>query len=232
MSRAARLLNLLERLRQHRHPVTADKLATAMDVSVRTVYRDIASLQQQGARIDGEPGMGYVLRPGFTLPPLMFTQDEVEALVLGSRWVADRADSRLAGAARQALSKIASVLPADLRHELESAALLIGPGEQVASPDDELAQMRLAIRLEKKLHFQYQDQNGSQTNRTVWPFALAFFDRVRVMVAWCELRQSYRHFRTDRISDLRVDDLAYPRRRQVMLKEWRAIEGVPSPDKN
>jgi predicted DNA-binding transcriptional regulator YafY len=232
MSRAARLLNLLEILRQHRHPVTADKLASVMDVSVRTLYRDIASLQQQGARIEGEPGMGYVLRPGFTLPPLMFTQEEVEALVLGSRWVADRADSRLADSARQALSKIASVLPSDLRHDLESAALLIGPGEQVTSPDADLALMRLSIRAEKKLHFQYQDQHGAKTSRTVWPFALAFFDRVRVMVAWCELRQSFRHFRADRMSSLQMDEHSYPRRRQVMLKEWRAIEGVKSPDKN
>lgn len=229
MSRAERLLSLIQLLRQYRHPVSGDKLAQALDISVRTLYRDVASLQAQGARIEGEPGLGYVLRPGFTLPPLMFSDEEIEALVLGSRWVADRADSRLADAARQALHKIAAVLPADLRHDLDSSALLIGPGEQVHSPDADLALMRLAIRSEKKLRFQYQDQKGAATQRTVWPFALAFFDRVRVLVAWCELRQSYRHFRADRMEAIELQADRYPLRRQAMLKAWREIEGVRAP---
>lgn len=226
MSRAERLLNLLQLLRQHRHPVPGEKLAQQLDVSLRTLYRDIASLQSQGACIEGEPGLGYVLRPGFTLPPLMFSNEEIEALVLGSRWVADRADSRLADAARQALAKIAAVLPSGLRHDLDSSALLIGPSEQVPSTDADLALIRLAIRSEQKLTVQYQDQHGSATERVVWPFALAFFDRVRVLVAWCELRQSYRHFRTDRIAQVAMQPERYPRRRQAMLKEWREREGV------
>lgn len=229
MSRAERLLSLIQLLRQHRHPVSGEKLAAQLDISVRTLYRDIASLQSQGARIEGEPGLGYVLRPGFTLPPLMFSDEEIEALVLGSRWVADRADSRLADAARQALAKIAAVLPPALRHDLDSSALLIGPGEQVPAADDDLALMRLAIRSERKLIFQYQDQHGSASERTVWPFALAFFDRVRVLVAWCELRQAFRHFRADRMSQIDLKAERYPRRRQILLKEWRELEGVRAP---
>src|SRR5437660_11613561 len=115
MSRAERLLELIQRLRSHRYPVSGASLAADLGISLRTLYRDIASLQAQGARIDGEPGVGYVLRPGFMLPPLMFSQEEIEALVLGSRWVAERTDAALKHAANNALAKIAAVLPSDLR---------------------------------------------------------------------------------------------------------------------
>jgi predicted DNA-binding transcriptional regulator YafY len=189
-------------------------------------------LQAQGASIDGEPGVGYVLRPGFMLPPLMFSEDEIAALVLGSRWVADRADDRLGDAARNALAKIAAVLPADLREAVDASALLVGPGAPIAAGDVELATIRQAIKAERKLAITYvrdgaPDASASaRTERTIWPFALAFFDRVRMVVAWCELRQGFRHFRTDRIAALAVAG-RYPRRRQALLKEWRAVEGIP-----
>lgn len=228
MSRAERLLQLMQCLRRHRHPVSGATLAVELGVSLRTLYRDIASLQAQGARIDGEAGVGYLLRPGFMLPPLMFSEDEIEALVLGSRWVAARADARLGAAARNALAKIAAVLPADLRHELDASALLVGPGEPIAAGDQELALIRQAIRTERKLEIRYRDLKGSESTRTIWPFALGFFDRVRVLVGWCELRQAIRHFRTDRIISLSVSDTRYPRRRQALLKEWRQSEGIPA----
>lgn len=228
MSRAQRLLDLLQLLRQHRYPVSGAILASALGISLRTLYRDIATLQQQGAQIDGEPGMGYVLRPGFLLPPLMFSPEEIEALVLGSRWVADRADSRLAVAARNALAKVAAVLPEQLRRELDSAGLLVGPGEYIAAGDADLVAIRQAIRSEHKLQIHYQDGQQGQSQRTIWPFALAFFDHVRVLVAWCELRQDFRHFRTDRISCLEVCKERYPRRRQVLLKQWRELQGIKS----
>lgn len=229
MSRAERLLDLLQRLRSHRFPVSGATLATELRISLRTVYRDIAALQAQGARIDGEPGVGYVLRPGFLLPPLMFSDDEIEALVLGSRWVADRADPRLGEAARGALAKIAAVLPAELRHDLDTSALLVGPGAPLAAGDAALPAIRRAIRQERTLEIAYRDLRERSTTRTVWPFALAFFDRVRMVVAWCELRQGYRHFRTDRITALAATDTRYPRRRQALMKEWRALERIPAP---
>ena len=228
MSRAERLLQLMQCLRRHRCPVSGATLAVELGVSLRTLYRDIASLQAQGARIDGEAGVGYVLRPGFMLPPLMFSEDEIEALVLGSRWVAARADARLGEAARNALAKIGAVLPADLRHELDASALLVGPGEPIAVGDQELARIRQAIRAERKLEIRYRDLQGSESTRTIWPFALGFFDRVRVVVAWCELRQAIRHFRTDQIIRLSVLDTRYPRRRQALLKDWRLSEGIPT----
>jgi predicted DNA-binding transcriptional regulator YafY len=227
MSRAERLLELIQLLRQHRYPVSGTTLADTLGISLRTLYRDIASLQAQGARIDGEPGLGYLLRPGFLLPPLMFSDEEIEALVLGSRWVANRADGALGAAARTALAKIAAVLPDDLRRDLDTNALLIGPGEPLPDGEADLSVIRQAIRRERKLILDYRDQQGSASLRTVWPIALAFFDRVRVLVAWCELREDFRHFRADRIAAMTPSEHRYPRRRQALLKDWREREGIP-----
>ena len=221
LSRTERLFDLIQILRRHRHPVSGAALATRLRISIRTLYRDIATLQAQGASIDGAPGLGYVLRPGFMLPPLMFSAEEIEALALGSRWVADRADSRLGDAARNALAKIAAVIPAELRHDLETSSLLVGPGEPVAAGDAELIAIRTAIRSERKLAITYLDLGGRTTTRTIWPVALGFFDRARVIVAWCELRTAFRHFRTDRVTGLSPSDERYPRRRIVLLGEWR-----------
>jgi predicted DNA-binding transcriptional regulator YafY len=229
MSRSERLLDLLQLLRRHRQPISGADIATALGISLRTLYRDVATLQAQGACIDGAPGLGYVLKPGFTLPPLMFSADEVEALVLGSRWVADRGDTRLAAAARDALAKIAAVVPAALRHELDTSALVVGPGEPIAAGDVEVATIREAIRAEQKIEIRYRDAAAKESLRTVWPFALGFFDRAQVVVAWCELRQSIRHFRTDRITQLALSGGRYPRRRQALMKEWREKEGIPAP---
>ena len=169
------------------------------------------------------------MKPGFTLPPLMFTIDEIEALVLGSRWVSQRGGERLGAAARDALAKIGDVLPAALRHELDSAALLVGPATSAAGEDEHLAVLREAIRNEHKLRIAYRDTQGAESARTIWPFALGFFDRAQVLVAWCELRGDIRHFRIDRIADVAVDAQRYPRRRQVLLRDWRAREGIPAP---
>jgi len=228
MSRAQRLLDLIQILRSHRFPVTGAALADELGISIRTLYRDIATLQEQGATIEGEPGLGYVLRPGFMLPPLMFSEDEIEALVLGSRWVAVRGDDRLAIAAKSALSKIAAVLPADLKAGLDDPTLLVGPtGETVVGAVD-LAQIRQAIRAERRVTITYKDVQGADSTRTIWPFALAFFDHVRVLVAWCELRQAFRHFRADRIVTFEIDTQRYPRRRQALLKAWRFQHGITS----
>lgn len=226
MSRSERLFDLLHALRRHRRPVSGKVLADEIGVSIRTLYRDIASLQGLGAAIEGEPGIGYVLRPGFLLPPLMFTSEEIEALVLGSRWVADRADDRLRDAARSALARIAAVLPADLRDDLDASAMLIGPGAVIPTDSVDLALLRKAVRTERKVALAYRDGTGVASERIVWPFALAFFDSVRVLLGWCELRQGFRHFRTDRIVSATPSEARYPRRRQALLKEWREAEGI------
>lgn len=226
MSRAQRLLNVIQILRGYRRPVAGAVLALEAGVSLRTLYRDIDTLRAQGAAIEGEAGVGYVLRPGFMLPPLMFSEDEIEALVLGSRWVSERADGPLGKAARNVLAKIGAVLPDDLKDGLDASGLLIGPGAPIAAGDAELPGIRQAIRAERKIEIAYADEQGSATARTVWPFALAFFDRTRVVVAWCELREGYRHFRTDRITALDVTSKRYPRRRAALLKDWRTEQGI------
>ena len=226
MSRAERLLALMQCLRLHRHPVQGALLAAELSVSLRTLYRDIATLQAQGAKIEGEAGVGYVLRPGFTLPPLMFTEDEIEALALGTRWVADRADGPLAAAASHALAKIAAVLPKDLRHELDVTSLLVGPGEPLSAGEQNLTTVRRAIRAERKLEIDYCDLKEQTSTRVIWPFALGFFEKVRIVVAWCETRQDFRHFRADRITRLTPLEDRLPQRRQTLLQNWRNQQGT------
>ncbi|VVE84302.1 putative transcription repressor NiaR [Pandoraea sputorum] len=215
----------MQLLRRHRYPVPGVALAGSLGVSLRTLYRDIAELQSQGAHIEGAPGLGYVLKPGFMLPPLMFSEEEIEAIVLGSRWVAKRTDGALADAAANALAKIAAVLPSDLRTSLEASTLLIGPGDPLPPMIVDLTDIREAIRAERKLHLSYRDEAGRLSERVVWPFALGFFDRVRMILAWCELRDDFRSFRADRIEAMTVADTRYPRGRRTLLKAWRETTG-------
>lgn len=226
MSRSQRLLDLLQILRRHRYPVAGHVLADELGISLRTLYRDIATLQQQGAHIEGGAGLGYVMRPGFELPPLMFSLEEIEALVLGMRWVGRRGDRRLMGAARDVLAKVGAVLPPALREELETSTLLIGPAPASDVPDALLEQVRDVIRREHRVQLGYRDADGQTSQRVVWPFALGYFEQARVLVAWCELRQATRHFRLDRVEALQDLGQRYPRRRQVLLREWRAQEGI------
>jgi predicted DNA-binding transcriptional regulator YafY len=228
MSRTQRLLDLMQILRRHRYPLAGHALAQELGISMRTLYRDIATLQQQGADIVGETGVGYVLRPGFMLPPLMFSQQETEALVLGMRWVERRGDSQLAKAATNALAKIGAVLPNELREELDANTLLIGPVEEVKVADETRVLIREVIRLERKISVEYQDQAGNISERTLWPFAMGYFEQVQVLIAWCELRASFRHFRLDRIRTLTPLSQRYPRGRRALMKAWRETEGICS----
>lgn len=227
MSRSQRLLSLLQVLRRHRLPVSGATLAAETGVSLRTLYRDIATLQAEGADIEGEAGIGYVLRPGYMLPPLMFTREEIEALMLGFRFVEQRTDTTIAMAARNALAKIDAVLPEDLRRELADVALLVGPGAPLAAERVDLQILRQALRSERPLSIAYRDQRGEVSSRTVWPCALTFFDGARVLVAWCTLRQDFRHFRTDRIESAMPGDTRYPKRRTALLKAWRQQNAIP-----
>ena len=223
MARAERLLELLQALRRHRRPVSGAALAAETGVSLRTLYRDIASLQAQGAMIEGEAGVGYVLKPGFMLPPMMFSPEEIEALVLGSRWVARAADTRLAAAGADALAKIAAVLPNEMRETIESQTLIVAMRRESDDKAD-LSVIRKAIRMERMLDLNYSDEQGRISMRRVWPFALGYFEQIRMMIAWCELRAGFRHFRTDRIIDMTYVESRYPRRRAVLLKEWEETE--------
>lgn len=226
MSRSERLLELMQCLRRHRLPVTSAQLATELGISPRTLYRDIASLRAQGAHIEGEPGLGYVLRPGFLLPPLMFSAPELEALMLGIRWVSQRTDQEFARDAHNALAKIAAVLPPDLRLSLEDQSLLVAPSQTILDGQDHLSALRTAIHQQRKLAIRYRDLKERESERTIWPFVLGFFDHVRVVAAWCEKRKALRHFRVDRIIALNTQDEHYPVRRQVLLRQWREQQGI------
>jgi len=144
-------------------------------------------------------------------------------LIEFSQW-SERADLQLSSAAKGALSKIASVLPQDLRTALDTNSLVVGKGDQTELEAIDLSQIRRAIRVEHKVLIKYLDLKGASSERTIWPVALGYFDHARMLAGWCELRQEFRHFRTDRISALRVKPERYPRRRQVLLKEWREVD--------
>jgi predicted DNA-binding transcriptional regulator YafY len=226
MNKTSRLFALLDALRGHRRPVTAARLADELSVSVRTIYRDMQDLIALGAPVEGEAGLGYVLRAGFFLPPLMFAEDEIEALVLGARWVSRQGDASLAQAASAALAKIATATPADLRDTMADAGLLIfSDGDR--QTEAALATIRQAIRREGKLVLAYTDEHGASTERVVWPFALAFMENKRLLAAWCELRNGFRHFRTDRIVSATAAGTRYPRRRQELVKAWRLEQNIP-----
>jgi len=209
--------------------VSGRVLAEELGVSLRTLYRDILSLQGQGAEIEGEAGLGYVLKPGFWLPPLMLSQEEIEALVLGARWVGARTDDKLARAARDAIAKISAVLPPRLRDDVEASTLIV-PGKAADAAALDLAPIRAAIRSERKLTLEYRDAQGARTERTIWPFGVGYFDEARVVMAWCELRQGFRHFRADRIASCRALETRYPSSRRRLLKDWRLSEGVAPPE--
>jgi predicted DNA-binding transcriptional regulator YafY len=224
MSRAQRLLALLQELRGRRRPVTAEALAASLGVSVRTLYRDINELRGQGARIEGEAGLGYVLRPGFLLPPLMFTPDEIEAVLVGLSWVVRRQDFAMEGPARGALAKIEAAAPAETRFMLDGSGLLVGaitPGEGMTIDPSII---RKALRRERKLRLAYRDASATASERTVWPVALAIYDATQVLAAWCELRDDFRHFRLDRIDAVEVLETRPPQRRSALYKAWRQRE--------
>jgi predicted DNA-binding transcriptional regulator YafY len=229
MPRSDRLLELIQFLRTRRRPVGGAQLADEFGVSLRTIYRDIQTLIARGAPIEGEAGVGYVLRPGFTLPPLMFSRDEIEAMVLGSQMVARSADTALTKAAHNALAKIAAVLPASSGDAAHASGVLAGP---IKSPVEsvDLAPIRTAIRMERKVCITYGDESGVQTERRIWPFLLTYCATVRLLSAWCELRNGYRQFRTDRIVAFGEAGERYPRRRHDLVREWRELEGLPALD--
>lgn len=228
MSRTSRLFKLMDALRGRRRPVTAALLAGELSVSVRTVYRDVQTLIGLGAPIDGGAGVGYLLRGGFFLPPLMFGEEELEALVLGARWVQGQGDPALAQAAEAALAKIATASPRDLRDRIAETGLLVPRFGRPAEQGPGLRDIREAIRRERKLRIRYLSIAGEETDRVIWPVALVFFEGTRLVAAWCELRGGFRHFRADRISRLVATGTPYPRPRRELARIWRQQLEAPA----
>ena len=221
MSRISRLFEMLGLLRARRRPVTALELAEELGVSERSVYRDVETLRMLGAPLDGQAGVGFVLREGFFLPNFAFSPEELDALILGLGWVRERADHALAQSSESALAKIISSRADRLSAADDAPALLAAASVSERSDPEQVASLRAAIRLLRKVSISYEDVAGSVTERVVWPIIIVYFDDVRVLAAWCERRSAIRHFRVDRVRVATVLDERYPERRSSLMRRWR-----------
>ncbi len=223
MRRSDRLFDIIQRLRTATRPTTAAALASELEVTPRTVYRDIATLQARRVPIEGAAGVGYVLRKGFDLPPLMFTIDEVEAIAVGARLVRRLRDPKLQESAEAVLAKVTVVLPERLRSHLAATPIYVSPGITAEAQGADLADVRAAIRDSRKLYIAYADEKGRRTNRTIWPIAMAYYVDVTLVGAWCELRADYRNFRVERIRSSRVLDEHFDQDGGRLFAEWSAL---------
>lgn len=230
MAKSDRLLQLMQCLRTLPAPVKAHALSKELGVSLRTIYRDIDSLRRSGALIDGEAGYGYTLQEDPALPPMMFSRDEMEALVLGLREVVQVADPVLANAAENALSKLKASLPQRMRAEFEHAVLYAKRFNCRPEISIDIETLRHATRNEQIIEIDYGDVDENRTQRAIQPLAIVFFDRSLVLLAWCELREAYRSFRIDRILQMTVTERSFRPRRVPMLREYldRLENSVPS----
>jgi len=223
MRKADRLFDIIQTLRTARGPLTAAALAEALEVTPRTIYRDVAALQASRIPIEGAAGLGYVLRRGFDLPPLMFNPDEVEAMRVGMRLVARTGDPALRQAAESVLSKVESVLPEPARAGFAASSFYVSPSGAPEPGGVSLAAIRSAVRASRKLRIAYQDKIGTTTSRTVCPVAIEYYVEATLLCGWCELRGDYRHFRTDRIIEAELLAEGFPERAEALLAGWRAL---------
>ena len=221
MRRADRLFQIIQILRRSTRPVTAAALAEELEISKRTVYRDVADLIGQRVPIEGEAGLGYLLAADYDMPPLMLTSDEIEAVMLGAQWVAGRSDKILSNAARDVVAKIAAVVPERLRPFIVEPS--VGAKSTIGELEERVdtSMLRSAIRNGVKLRLRYRSEAGEETERTVWPVILGYAETNRLLVAWCELRQSFRHFRTDRIIEAEMLDERNGLRRGELRRRWQ-----------
>ncbi|GAB2207504.1 YafY family protein [Roseibium sp. ROS1] len=221
MRRADRLFEIIQILRRVRRPVSAQAIADELEVSKRSVYRDIATLAAQRVPIRGEAGVGYVLEEGFDMPPLMLTAEEIDAAVLGALWVSTRAEPELAKAAENLIAKIEAITPGPLRRHIAAAAMSVRPVSPASEDKVDAAMLRQAILEGRKVSLGYRDGDGKESKRVVWPVLLGYRDEGRILAAWCELRQGFRYFRTDRMTFAEALDQRYPESRGSLKDRWR-----------
>ncbi len=230
MSRSQRLLDLLQLFRCHKYPVSAEHLADKLNVSVRTIYRDIATLQAQGADIQGEAGVGYILKPTFTLPPLMFSTSELEALLLGASWIAKQGDNEFENAAKNAIAKISAVLPPDHKAKFSEDVFRVASVQEEGAKNEQLSEIKHAIKQQKRAKIQYLDLKNNRSERVIWPLLVGLFQQHRVLVAWCENKDAFRHFRLDRIEQWYSYEDSYSVDRRVLIKQWQQKQGISDKD--
>ncbi|QKJ88510.1 YafY family transcriptional regulator [Paramixta manurensis] len=223
MRRADRLFQLIQILRRSNRPVTAARLAEELEVSKRTVYRDIADLAGQRVPVEGTAGAGYTLSADYDMPPLMFTAEELEAIWLGVELVRQLPDATLANNASDVLTKILSALPAKLIGAVTESAVAVKP-EPCSDNKPDTRPIRMAIRQGKKLLLHYHAASGELSSRIIWPVVLGYDQHHCLLIAWCESKGDFRHFRVDRIVRLAVleEKITLPRRElQQKWRHWR-----------
>jgi predicted DNA-binding transcriptional regulator YafY len=225
MDRTKRLLDLLLILNERRCPVSGHAIAQELGISIRTLYRDISILKSQGAQIEGETGIGYVLKPSsFFIPPMMFTENEIYALILGTKWVSQYGDKSLSKAATKSLAKIFTVLPQNIKNIIDTISFRVGPPTSELFNQEDLANLRAAILNKNKIELVYHSENGNQSQRIIWPFAIGYFTDKRILVGWCEKQNNYRHFKTDRIISTRILHEHYGTSREELFNEWQRLQ--------
>lgn len=222
MGRAERLNDIVHHLRRMHQAVTANALAEIFEVSSRTIYRDIQRLIDSGVPITGEAGVGYIIDKSYHLPPIMFDIDELEAIALGIGMVGNWTDAQFAAKAKSAYKKIQATLPAPLIQELHQISTFSAPSHYKIPWEVSFTQVRECIRRNKKVQFSYLDLQNQASQRTIWPLALISFSPVWLLASWCELRQSFRNFRLDRISEFTVLDTRYPHEKGKNLQAYLA----------
>jgi len=225
MRRADRLFRIVEYLKARRQVVTAEQLAEELEVSTRTIYRDIADLGASGVHIMGEAGVGYSLSRDHTVRPLMFGLEELDALILGASMVKNWGDKELGKSASQAIDKIKSILPENVQREISSTFLFSFASNSEVEINIDFTNLRKAIRTKNKLYFSYEDENGSGTERLVRPLCLCFFGSVWLLLAWCEKRNDFRNFRLDRIIELNILDDKFKDESGKRLDDYCRING-------
>jgi predicted DNA-binding transcriptional regulator YafY len=220
MRKAARLFEIVQILRSAEKPVTAAHIARSLDVTSRSIYRDIAALQAMRVPIQGGRGIGYRLRSGFDLPPLMFSIEETEAIVLALALLERTGDVALKKSARRVSQKIAAAVPPPLRQVL-AANTLHAWGAVAQTPSGiDLAVVRAAIRDERKIEIGYRDEHGRRTERTIRPIGLIYYSETANIVAWCELRQDLRHFRSDRVENATQMEAYFKGEGDELRRQW------------
>lgn len=221
MRRADRLLQIIQILRRANGPIAAARIAEELEVSVRTLYRDMVSLESTGVPVRGEAGIGYILEQGYDMPPLMFTASELEAVMLGARMLEGRGDESLARAAKDAVAKIAATVPDHLRSILIDTPLFVPQFQPPESLSVNTEDIRRSLRLEKQVDLSYRDLKGDVSQRIIWPVLISFFEGSTVLAAWCTLRSDFRAFRIDRMLDYQVLEDALPKPRKTLFVDWR-----------
>lgn len=224
MSKPTRLFEIIQLLRVAKNPMTAKQIGDALEVSKRTAYRDIAALQSMRIPIDGEAGIGYIMRPGFDLPPLAFDAEEVEAIIVGLALLGRTGDEGLLRAANRAADKIATALSGDAKTGFDQDALHVSSWNIVPQSSTDTGLLRQAIREEEKLEISYQKTDQEMTIRTILPLAITYHVDVIVLAAWCELRSDYRHFRIDRMKHCQPNGDFFHQTGHQLRAKWKLLQ--------